>query len=301
LQNAVQAANAAVFDSAHSERAHSGMGTTIVATALVGRKAYIAAVGDSRAYIIHQGELSQITQDHSFVGEQIRAGLLTKEQARLHPQRNVITRALGSQPTVQVDLFEGELSEGDILIMCSDGLTGHVPEDRLRDVALQLPPEQAIKNLIQMANESGGTDNISVIVLRAETKLPSPQAAPGALPASAPSSRQPTPSSLKPIWIGVGVAVVLIGVITLGALMLGLGGFVVWETKFKSTPTVASTLPAAPPTVTPLPPTPTTAPPTRAAPTSTPIPSLAPTFTPGPSLLPTPGSMLSPALTVTRP
>lgn len=302
LQNAVQTANAAVFDSAHSERAHSGMGTTIVATALIGRKAYIAAVGDSRAYIIHQGKLIQITQDHSFVGEQIRAGLLTKEQARLHPQRNVITRALGSQPTVQVDLFVGELSEGDVLIMCSDGLTGHVPEDRLQDVALELPPEQAIKKLIQMANENGGSDNISVIVLRAGAQTPSPQATPSASSASASLPRQPTSSGLKPIWIGVGAAITLLGVITVGALILGLGGFIVWETKFKATPTTAPTLPASLPTVTPLPPvlTPTVAPPTL-EPTSTSIPTLTPTLTPEPGLLPTPGNTLIPTPTVTQP
>jgi serine/threonine protein phosphatase PrpC len=142
------------------------MWTTIVTTALIGRKAYIASVGDSRAYLVHKNEISQITQDHSFVGEQIRAGLLTKEQARVHPQRNVITRALGSQAAVQVDTFEGELSDGDILILCTDGLTGHIPEDRIRDAAIQLPPQQAVHQLIEMAKEDGGTDNISMILLR---------------------------------------------------------------------------------------------------------------------------------------
>ena len=109
LRKAVQSANDAVYHSARSDRAHAGMGTTVVVTALIGRKAYIASVGDSRAYVVHKNGISQITQDHSFVGEQIRAGLLTKEQARAHPQRNVITRALGSQATLQVDTFEGEL------------------------------------------------------------------------------------------------------------------------------------------------------------------------------------------------
>ncbi len=166
LRNAVQAANRVVHGSAQSSTSHTGMGTTVVVTALIDDKAYIASVGDSRAYVVHQGVLSQITQDHSFVGEQIRAGILTKEQARVHPQRNVITRALGSQAAVQVDTFMGELSEGDILVMCTDGLTSHVPEDRIRDIVTQLLPDQAVVQLIQMAKNDGGTDNITVIVLR---------------------------------------------------------------------------------------------------------------------------------------
>jgi serine/threonine protein phosphatase PrpC len=134
LRNAVQAANAEVHRQAQSNTAHIGMGTTMVVTALVGRKAYIASVGDSRAYVIHNGKLDQITQDHSFVGEQVRAGILTKEQARSHPQRNVITRALGSQPIVTVDA-SGELARR-FPVLCTDGLTGRA-DDGIRDTVLQ--------------------------------------------------------------------------------------------------------------------------------------------------------------------
>lgn len=263
LQNAVQAANAVVFDSAHSERAHSGMGTTLVAAALVESKAYVAAVGDSRVYVVHQGQLSQVTQDHSFVGEQLRAGLLTKEQARLHPQRNVITRALGSQPTVQVDLFEGDLAEGDLLLLCSDGLTGHVPEDQIRETLCQLPPAQAVKRLIEQANESGGSDNISAIVLRVESSTKSATMGASASPkrdtqptlvGARPTAGEPARKarSISLMWVALGGGVVLVGAAIIGLLALGMGSVWLLGNHAKVTPTLAPSM-VAPVTVTPLP------------------------------------------------
>ena len=303
LQNAVQAANATIYNSAHSDSAHSGMGTTIVATALIGRKAYIASVGDSRAYVVHQDQLSQITQDHSFVGEQLRAGLLTKEQARQHPQRNVITRALGSQPTVQVDIFEGELTDGDILLMCTDGLTGHVSEDRIHETITQLPPDQAVRRLIEMANEGGGNDNITAIVLRVGTSgrntLPSRDTQ---LVAQRAASARPAKSKPNPIWTALGATLVLAGVFIVSALVLGMGSILWWGNKLKSTPshttpTIAPTSPLPPSTVTPLPtPIPPTATlPAPTAPTSTlaPTPTASVTYTPRPPS-PTPTATLTP-------
>lgn len=324
LRNAVQAANSLVYMSAHSDSSHAGMGTTIVTTALVGRKAYIASVGDSRAYVVHRGQLSQITQDHSFVGEQIRAGLLTKEQARVHPQRNVITRALGSQPTVQVDSFEGDLSNGDVLLLCTDGLTGHVPEERIRDLLMQLPPKEAVQRLIEAANEGGGTDNISAIVLRVGP-LPSgtAQVIATAAPrdkvtqtfaAQATTQPSPAPSSkaakggISLVWI-VGAAIVLVGAIALGALALLAGDVLLGDNK-KTTPTAAPNLAASSTaagaqTVTPLAtfalPTATSAP--AVLPSSTLIPTPLPTLTPLPSHTPKPTVSstltLSPTLTLT--
>lgn len=233
LRNAVQAANAEVHRQAQGNTAHIGMGTTIVATALVGRKAYIASVGDSRAYVIHNGKLDQITQDHSFVGEQVRAGILTKEQARSHPQRNVITRALGSQPTVTVDTFSGELTEGDSLVLCTDGLSGHVPDDAIRETVLQHPPDRAVQKLIQMAKDDGGTDNITVIVLHVEPpatvkmkavpavdstalKPPAPSGKPAATKPSIPTAKR----SFSLIWVIGGVALVLGALVIVGVSML---------------------------------------------------------------------------------
>jgi serine/threonine protein phosphatase PrpC len=300
LRNAVQSANEAVYRSARSDRAHAGMGTTIVVTALIGRKAYIASVGDSRAYVVHKNEISQITQDHSFVGEQIRAGLLTKEQARVHPQRNVITRALGSQATVQVDTFEGELSDGDILILCTDGLTGHIPEDRIRDAVIQLPPQQAVHQLIEMAKEDGGTDNISMILLRMGPPPPVQTVTAQAVPAVrslAPATGSlavklmPRPASrqVSLIWVVVGIVVVLAllsGLAVAALMMSGVlrgGGRQVSPTP---TPTPAPVVPLVLPTVTqlivPVPPTAAVAP---GAPTQTliPTPQHTPTSMPAPT------------------
>jgi len=238
LSNAVQAANAEVHQQAQSNTARAGMGTTMVAVALVGRTAYVASVGDSRAYVAHKGELNQITHDHSFVGEQVRAGILTKEQARTHPQRNVITRALGSQPMVQVDTFSGELSDGDVLVMCTDGLTGHVPDDKLRDTVLSLPPEQVVPQLIQMAKDDGGSDNITAIVLRVGPPAAGKKAvassevstvvslapAAGAQPKPAAKARSAQKSDSHLVWIigGVALALGLIVVVGVGVVAFGL-------------------------------------------------------------------------------
>jgi serine/threonine protein phosphatase PrpC len=322
LRNAVQAANGAVYRSAQGSTSHAGMGTTMVVTALMDNKAYIASVGDSRAYVVHQGVLSQITQDHSFVGEQIRAGILTKEQARVHPQRNVITRALGSQSTVQVDTFVGELLEGDVLVMCTDGLTSHVPDDRILDVVTQLPPDQAVAQLIQMAKDDGGTDNITTIVLRVGPPLydgaitapvarpqgetttvamPQPQAnatlaqsavAPAwTLQAKSAESRK-RKSGGSMIWFVVGVLIALMAVGAAGVLVLSMSGLLrgVWG-NVTPTATATTALPQVLPTVTPVEATATATllPPTSTiAPTSTftPTPTHTPTHTPRP-LLPT--------------
>jgi len=297
LRNAIQSANDAVYHSARSDRAHAGMGTTIVATALIGRKAYIASVGDSRAYLVHKNEISQITQDHSFVGEQIRAGLLTKEQARLHPQRNVITRALGSQATVQVDTFEGELAEGDVLVLCTDGLTGHVTEERIRDTVIQLPPQPAVRQLIEMAKDDGGTDNISAVVLRLGPPPPAPpaQAVRDSTTVSVPPAvkRVPPPASkqFNPIWFIVGIVIVLILGGVAGAAALMMSG-VLRGGSGRATPT-PTTAPHASPqvlrTVTPLLVTiPPTAPVAPGEPTQTLIPTLPPTSTPVPTAPRTP-------------
>jgi len=240
LSKAVQAANAEVHQQAQSNIARAGMGTTMVAVALIGRTAYIASVGDSRAYAIHNGQLDQITQDHSFVGEQVRAGILTKEQARTHPQRNVITRALGSQPTVQVDTFKGDLSDGDVMVMCTDGLTGHVPDDKIRDTVLQLPPDQAVPQLIQMAKDDGGSDNITVIVLRVgppaagkkaavspdASTVVSPVSAAGAQPKPAAKAKPAQKGDSHLVWIigGVALALSLIVVVGAGVVAFGLLG-----------------------------------------------------------------------------
>ncbi|GCE03783.1 Stp1/IreP family PP2C-type Ser/Thr phosphatase [Dictyobacter aurantiacus] len=166
LMNAIKRANALIHQRAAENMMRSGMGTTCVAAVLRGGVAYIANVGDSRAYMVRHGQAKQISQDHSWVEEQVRAGLLTKDQARSHAQRNVITRALGTQAEVEVDVFTELLEDGDTFVLCSDGLSGPVGEEDLRAIVNQYMPQESVYHLVERANENGGADNITAIVVR---------------------------------------------------------------------------------------------------------------------------------------
>jgi serine/threonine protein phosphatase PrpC len=166
LLQAIKRANALIHQRAAENMQRSGMGTTCVAAVLRGNMAYIANVGDSRAYFIRNGQVKQVSQDHSWVAEQVRAGLLTDDQARTHAQRNVITRCLGTQTDVDVDVFTEELQEGDALVLCTDGLSGLVSDDEIRRIVEQYVPQESVYHLIEQANNNGGPDNITAIVLR---------------------------------------------------------------------------------------------------------------------------------------
>jgi len=168
LVRAVQAANQQIHAQAQTDLSKSGMGTTLVAAVTLGRKVYVANVGDSRAYLINKSSMTQITDDHSWVEEQVRAGLLTPDQAKRHPQRNLVTRALGSKPSVDVDLFEGKVSTGDVIFLCSDGLTGRVEDHEIAAIVRDHPPHEAAQLLVDAANERGGSDNITVLIVSAE-------------------------------------------------------------------------------------------------------------------------------------
>ncbi len=165
LLTAIKRTNTLIHQRAAENMLRSGMGTTSVVGVLRGNMAYVANVGDSRAYVIRKGKIKQITQDHSWVAEQVRAGLLTEEQARTHAQRNVITRSLGTQPDVEVDIFVEPLEEGDILLLCCDGLSGVVSDDEMRLIVERFPPQESVYHLIERANENGGPDNITAIVI----------------------------------------------------------------------------------------------------------------------------------------
>ena len=168
LHQALLTANQAVRQFSQGDAGRQGMGTTAAVVVVRAREVQIANIGDSRVYLLRGGAITQITQDHSWVAEQVRAGVLTPEQARSHPQRNVITRALGSDATVTPDLFSGVLQQGDVLLVCSDGLSNLVNSAELLEIAGQAAPEQAARRLVDLANERGGGDNISVILARAE-------------------------------------------------------------------------------------------------------------------------------------
>ena len=168
LVHAIKRANTLIHQKAAENMLRSGMGTTCVAGVLRGGTAYIANVGDSRTYLVRKGQVRQISQDHSWVAEQVRVGLLTEEQARSHAQRNVITRCLGTQADVEVDIFAEELEEGDSFILCSDGLSGFVTDDDLRAIVNQYVPQESVYHLVERANENGGPDNITAIVVHVQ-------------------------------------------------------------------------------------------------------------------------------------
>ena len=170
LREAVQAANEAVIAAGEGKPDLVGMGTTAVVALLVGTNSgdriLIANVGDSRGYVFHDGGLRQITEDHSMVAELVREGRITPEEAHTHPQRHVITRVLGTSPQVDVDLFELNPSNGDRILLCSDGLINELDEEEIIRVLESVSdPDDAAEDLVRRANAHGGADNISVVVI----------------------------------------------------------------------------------------------------------------------------------------
>jgi protein phosphatase len=163
LEQAFEQANEQIY-----ARGNGSMGTTGVAALLLHDALHIANVGDSRAYLIRDGEIRQISRDHSFVGDQVAAGLITSDQARSSPHRNVITRALGYQSGVTVDLFRWPLQIDDIIVLCSDGLHGLVSDAEIARIAGEATPDDAVHQLIDLANSRGGTDNITVAIVQVE-------------------------------------------------------------------------------------------------------------------------------------
>ena len=173
MRDAFAQANAGVFREASQNPEYRGMGTTLVAGLLTGGDLIIGNVGDSRMYLHRNGELSRVTQDHSWVGEMVAAGALTEEQAANHPRRNVLTRALGVSASVKADLARLPLLRGDRLTLCSDGLHGMVDDKTIERVVggKSLNLKKAAGELIDLANRAGGTDNITVALARIDADL----------------------------------------------------------------------------------------------------------------------------------
>lgn len=170
LVAAVRLANARVLEAMRKDARLRGMGTTVVACLADDERMSVAHVGDSRAYMIREGRLSRITNDHSWVFEQVQAGMLTEAEAEKHPLRNVITRALGGALQVNPDATEISVRPGDVFLLCSDGLTGMVPEEEILRVvtANDGDLEKACQELIDAANTRGGLDNVTAILVRTE-------------------------------------------------------------------------------------------------------------------------------------
>lgn len=168
LQRAFHRANSRVFVASEADEDADAMGTTATALALVGRTAYIAHVGDSRAYRYRSGKEQQLTRDHTVVRELRRRGVITEEEARTHPRRGMLTRAVGARATVEVDLSEvGALHPEDHFLLCTDGLE-ELSEDALREIVLNNPPQSACEQLVERANERDGRDNSTALVVRTE-------------------------------------------------------------------------------------------------------------------------------------
>ena len=167
LEHALRVTNNELYQEAQSDPAQHGMGTTMTAAVVKGDHLTVAHVGDSRLYLIRGGKIELVTHDHSWVEEQVRVGVLTRQQAESHPQRNVITRALATGPDVRADAFERDLRAGDILVFSSDGLTTEVDEAQIAMVAAGAATAlDGVQRLIRLANDNGGEDNISVGIIR---------------------------------------------------------------------------------------------------------------------------------------
>jgi protein phosphatase len=162
LAEAVRAANDAVWSAARGHATRAGMASTVTAAVVSGHTLVLAHVGDSRAYVMRGQRLEQITRDHSWVAAQVEAGVLTREQARKHSRRNIVLRALGQGPTVEVDLYHYPLERGDIALLCSDGLTTVVDDDEIAASLEASRPEKRAETLIAFARARGGPDNITV-------------------------------------------------------------------------------------------------------------------------------------------
>lgn len=165
LKEACLAANRAVYE--QSRKSHNDMGTTLVAVLLVGNHAYIANIGDSRVYLVNQRGIQKLTTDHSLVERLVALKQISPEQARTHPQRNVIFRTVGDKPEVEVDLSKHRLKNRDYLILCSDGLHGMITDEEIHQTIIQSQhPQQAAEQLVKLANQVGGDDNITIIAVK---------------------------------------------------------------------------------------------------------------------------------------
>ncbi|HLZ70306.1 MAG TPA: protein phosphatase 2C domain-containing protein [Dehalococcoidia bacterium] len=306
LCTAIAAANAAIHAEGSTPGEHQGMGSTVVAAALLPGRAIVANVGDSRAYLLHDGQLRQVSMDHSWIAERVAVGLLTPEEAAAHPGRNVLTRNLGFTPQTEPSVAEVPLQAGDRLLLCSDGLSGPVAEEQMAGLLGAGSAEQAAIALVAAANEAGGPDNIGLIVVAPSAKRVRPPA--GTLAALHPPSWEPEPAAVQAVprplaagsrrrWpqlvLGAVAAVVAVAVLTAGAVAVAGRG-----SSSRKTAAVLATArgAASPPPATAAPASPTPA--STSSPAATSAPTPAPTAAP---LLAVAAQTVSPAPSATAP
>jgi protein phosphatase len=166
LRSAIQQANGLIYDASRAISERNGMGTTVTALVVRGEEAFIAQVGDSRCYRLRGSRIEQLTDDHSWVNEQVKRGAMSLEEAEMSPFRNVITRSIGNAPGVDVDILTHQLEAGDQFLLCSDGLSNEVTTDEMRDAMHKGSPSQAAWDLVDLALDRGGSDNCTVLILR---------------------------------------------------------------------------------------------------------------------------------------
>ncbi len=167
IESAIQGATYMVFTISEVEAAKNGMGTTISAAYIYKNMLVLGQVGDSRIYQVRDGQVAQLTEDHTLVGWQVKQGLITEEEARVSPHRNVITRSVGGRDYVEVDTMAVELKSGDRYLLCSDGLHGYLQEDEIPEF-MSLGGDNAARAFIQLANERGGADNITCVLVEVD-------------------------------------------------------------------------------------------------------------------------------------
>ncbi|MFQ3549226.1 MAG: Stp1/IreP family PP2C-type Ser/Thr phosphatase [Armatimonadota bacterium] len=165
LRNAVKEANAVIYETSRAIVERNGMGTTLTALVIRGEEIFIAQVGDSRCYRLRDGNIEQITEDHSWVNEQVKRGGMTEEEAMMSPYKNVITRSLGNNPTVEVDIFTDEIEPDDKYLLCSDGLSNLVTPDEIKNEMQKASASFAASNLVDIALDRGGHDNVTVLIV----------------------------------------------------------------------------------------------------------------------------------------
>ena len=165
LRKAITRANKAVFDTSRAKKEYENMGTTVVCALIDKNELYVANVGDSRCYLLRGGEFKQLTKDHSYVQEMLDKGLLTPQEAMLHPNRNLITRAIGTGRFIDIDVFINEFLPDDRILLASDGLTGMVPKEKMEEIIKNNSAADAAQRLIDAANDGGGRDNITAILI----------------------------------------------------------------------------------------------------------------------------------------
>jgi protein phosphatase len=207
LARTMEAASTALWDSARDGDGIPGAATTLVAALVRGDEAWWANIGDSRIYLVASGKLSQLSEDHSWVAERVREGVLTPAEAAVSPHRNVVTRTVGFERLVVADHGGPlKLAPGDVLVLCSDGLHGRIADDVIAEAAASLDPDAASRRLVDLANEAGGQDNITVIVCRAGGG------------ASAPFGETPTLAPARRRAFSWGIALAVASAAFLGAL-----------------------------------------------------------------------------------